>query len=121
MQNEQEIKRDLPLLRQKIDRCYKSMMDLQKAIMGEQEKISELDILIREEKARPEGKRPRYDISAMSENIERHRRNIETFRETIQKEENTISKTEAIILVLEEDLRTPTELVFDMRSPNQRG
>jgi len=121
MQNEKEISRDIPLLRQKIDRCSRSIVDLQSAMIGEQGKILELDLLIRDEQGRAEGKRPRYDVVSLQENIERHKRNILTFTETIGKENETIAKVQRIISVLEEDLKRPTEVVLDMRKTTQRG
>ena len=115
MSNEQEILRDIPLLHQKVGRCNKAILDLERSIMQEEHDMMALKLAMGEDEVREaQGKRRRYEQASMLANIERHQENIKMFRESISKENETIKKTMDMIAVLEEDLKRPTEIVLDM-------
>ena len=121
-ETEQEILKDIPLILKHISQCNSSIKDLRKHIDGEISYKEELKGLITtEEKLKAEGKRNRYDVPSLIENLDRCDKNIKVFEETIDKEEGTITKFSSILETLQKDLERPSELIIDMRqSPKFR-
>ena len=116
MTSETEVIRDIALIREKILRCEQTKLQLERAMITEENNAMDLRILISEDKLRiSEGKRPRYEEASMRENILRFSRNIETFKDTIGKENETIKRFESMIGNLEDDLRKPKQIFIDMR------
>ena len=121
-ETEQDILKDIPLILKHISQCNYSIKDLRKHIDGEISYKEELKGLITtEEKLKAEGKRNRYDVLSLIENLDRCDKNIKVFEETINKEEDTITKFSSILETLQKDLERPSELIIDMRqSPKFR-
>lgn len=117
--NETEIKRDIPLLYQKISQCHAAKSDYERAILDEERAMMQLQLFMMEDKNRVAvGKRPLYEEASMQANVERHKANIETFRESIRKEDEAIERFQGMIATLEEDLKRPVEIIADMRRPD---
>lgn len=110
--SENEIQRDIEALHRKIIQCGASIINLNEAIQKEEETIRDLNFYIREEK-RNVGKRQKYDILSLEHNINRCEQNIKTFNEVIGRENASIDKFKYMIAILREDLKRPTEIIFD--------
>lgn len=115
---------DIPKLYDKIDQCNKSIEDYELHIDEEELSQGQLSFLIREDEERKvEGKRTRYDIKSLRENITRHDNNIVLFKKKIEEEKRSIERFKGIIKVLREDLERPNEIVIDLRqkAPDHRN
>jgi chromosome segregation ATPase len=118
MANETEIKRDIPLLYEKIGQCHRTIGDFERAILDEERAMMGLQLEMGRDRERvAAGKRPHYEEASMQANIERHKTNIETFRASIEKEKASITRFQEMIATLEEDMKRPVEIVADMRAP----
>lgn len=118
MANETEIKRDIPLLYEKIGQCHRSIGDFERAILDEERAMMGLQLDMAKDRERvATGKRPLYEEASMLANIERHKANIETFKGSIEKERAAITRFQEMITTLEADLQRPVEIVADMRAP----
>ena len=113
-----EILNGISSLYEKIEQCNKSKQQLEKQIECERYSKMELSSLIDEEKKRPEGKRPHYDILSLQENMLRCDTNIEMFKNTIQRETDSITNFKYMIDTLQNDLIKPKEIFIDMKSNN---
>ena len=117
MANETEIKRDIPLLYEKIGQCHRSIGDFERAILDEERAMMGLQLDMAKDRERvATGKRPLYEEASMLANIERHKANIETFRASIEKEKASITRFQEMIATLEEDMKRPVEIVADLRA-----
>lgn len=117
---EAEILRDIPLIYDKIDQCRRSQQDFRLNIETEERSILELTSLMEEDTARiTAGKRPRYDLASMKDNVVRCKNNIQLFREYIEKENVTIKRFQDMLATLKDDLKkTIPTLYINAHDPN---
>ena len=114
MATESEILSDIQEIYRKVDQCYRSKEDLAAHIEKERAGIIDLELLMKADGERVSvGKRPRYDATAMSANIQRLVDNIHLFQDTMKQEDKNIAQYRMMVKVLQDDMAQPKVLVID--------